>query len=105
MSRMRAVLSDDAVTMRDPSGLNAAEFTGPSSPLRTRISLPVAASQMRAVLSHDAVTMRDPSGLNAAEVTQSSMAAEDGDLLAGRGVPDARGLVQRRRDDARPVAG
>ena len=48
---------------------------------------------MRAVLSSDAVTMRDPSGLNAAEITASLMASEDDDLLAGRGVPDAGGLV------------
>ena len=64
---MRAVLSSDAVTMRDPSGLKAADITAPSWPRRTAISLAVAASQMRAVLSYDAVTMRDPSGLKAAE--------------------------------------
>ena len=89
---MRAVLSADAVTMRDPSGLNAAESHRLMA-LRTTISLPVAASQMRAVLSSDAVTMRDPSGLNAAEVTAAVMASEDDDFLAGRGVPDAGGLV------------
>src|SRR6516164_3185479 len=71
---MRAVLSCDAVTMRDPSGLNAAECTLEENmpvpwPRRTAISLALAASQMRAVLSSDAVTMRDPSGLKAAEVT------------------------------------
>ena len=68
-SQMRAVLSSDAVTMRDPSGLKAAERTALSWPRRTAISLAVAASQMRAVLSSDAVTMRDPSGLKAAEFT------------------------------------
>jgi hypothetical protein len=62
---MRAELSADAVTMRDPSGLKAAEYTEPSSPCRTAISLALATSQMRAVLSRDAVTMRDPSGLKA----------------------------------------
>src|SRR5262249_36381332 len=66
---MRAVLSDDAVTMRDPSGLKAAEFTALSWPRRTAISFAVAASQMRAILSDEAVTMRDPSGLEAAEDT------------------------------------
>ena len=71
-----------------------------SWPLRTAIAMPVAASQTRAVLSKDAVTMRDPSGLNAADLTQLLVAAEDGDRLAGRGVPDARGLVVRRGDDA-----
>ena len=90
---MRAVLSPDAVTMRDPSGLKAAEFTQSSWPRRTAISLALAASQMRAVLSHDAVTMRDPSGLKAAEFTAFVMAAQDRDLLGGRGVPDAGGVV------------
>jgi hypothetical protein len=68
-SQMRAVLSSDAVTMRDASGLKAAELTRPSWPRRTAISLALAASQMRAVLSTDAVTIRDPSGLKTAELT------------------------------------
>src|SRR5262245_66478306 len=67
---MRAVMSDDAVTMRDPSRLKAVENKACSCPRRTAISLALAAFQMRAVLSHDAVTMRDPSGLKAAEVTE-----------------------------------
>src|SRR5262249_14994687 len=54
---------------RLPSGLKAAEFTMPSWPRRTAISLAVAASHRRAVLSHDAVTMRAPSRLKAAEET------------------------------------
>ena len=89
---MRAVLSYDAVTMRAPSGLKAADVTSSSCPRRTVISLPVAASQMRAVLSNDAVTMRAPSGLNAAE-SPGLVSAQDRDFLAGGGVPDARGLV------------
>ena len=68
-SQTRAVLSSDAVTMRDPSGLKAADRTESAWPLRTAIALPVAASQTRAVLSDDVVTMRDPSGLKAAELT------------------------------------
>src|SRR5215472_3920355 len=71
-SQMRAVLSLDAVTMRDPSRLKAADITQLSWPRRTAISLALAASQMRAVLSLDAVTMRDPSGLMAADHTGSS---------------------------------
>ena len=71
-SQTRAVLSADAVTMRDPSGLKAAEVTQFKWPRRTAISLAVAASQTRAVLSNDAVTMCDPSGLKAAEVTRLS---------------------------------
>ena len=39
------------------------------------------------------MTMRDPSGLKAADCTRWLMAAQDRDLLAGRGVPDAGGLV------------
>src|SRR5215470_814746 len=68
-SQMRAVLSADAVTMRVPSGLKAAEVTWSLWPRRIAISVAVAASQMRAVLSHDAVTMRVPAGLKAAEST------------------------------------
>src|SRR5262249_59076179 len=64
--------SNEAVTMRDPSGLKAAEYTALSCPRRTAISLPVAVSQMRAVPSCDAVTMRDPSGLKAADRTRPS---------------------------------
>ena len=64
---MRAVLSDDAVTMRDRSGLKAAEFTTSSNSCFT-INLPLAPSQMRTALSADAVTMRDRSGLKAAEL-------------------------------------
>ena len=66
-SQMRAVLSVDTVTMRDPVALKAAVHTTASCPRRTAISLPVAVSKMRAVLSDDAVTMREPSGLKAAE--------------------------------------
>ena len=54
--------------------------------------LALAASQMRAVLSPDAVTMRDPSGLKAANYILL-MAAQDRDLLAARGVPDAGGVA------------
>ena len=51
-SHSRAVLSQDAVTMRLPSGLNAALATTSSWPLSgSPTSLPVAASQIRAVLS------------------------------------------------------
>src|SRR5262249_59480065 len=69
---MRAVSSSDAVTIRDPSGLKAADDTMFSWPRRTATSLALAASQMRAVLSAEAVTMRDPSGLKAAESTEPS---------------------------------
>jgi hypothetical protein len=66
VSQTLAVLSRDAVTTRDPSGLNTALETASSCPRRTAISLPVAASQIRAVLSEEAAMMRDPLGLNAA---------------------------------------
>jgi hypothetical protein len=115
---MRAVLSHDAVTMRVPSGLNAAENTATSCLRRTVISLAVAASQIRAVLSADAVTMRDPSGLcgcrvpddgrscpltrgdartvgaEGSRVHRPIMAAQDRDLRRGGGVPDPGGLVK-----------
>src|SRR5712671_4335640 len=67
---MRALLSSDAVTIRDPSGLKAAVHTTSVWPRRTAISLVLERSQIRAVLSPDgatlspdAVMMRDPSGL------------------------------------------
>ena len=63
----RAVLSSDTVTMRLPSGLNAADETGSTCPLSSAMRDPLSAIQTRAVLSSDAVTMRLPSGLNAAE--------------------------------------
>jgi len=69
---IRPVLSQDAVTMRVPSGLNAALATSSIGPLSgSPTGLQVAASQIRAVLSLDAVMMRVPSGLNAAFHTAS----------------------------------
>jgi hypothetical protein len=62
----RAVLSADAVTMRLPSGLNAALNTPSLWPTSVPICLPVSASHSRAVSSADGVTTRLPSGLNAA---------------------------------------
>ena len=57
------VRSIDAVTMRVPSGLNAALLT---SLLSSSNSAPVAAFHTRAVRSPDAVTISAPSGLKAA---------------------------------------
>src|SRR5437773_7177525 len=71
LSQSHTVLSLDAVTMRDPPGLNDANITGLGW-TRVAINLPVALSQIRAVLSADAVTMRDPSGLNKAHDTVAS---------------------------------
>ena len=70
-SHSRAVLSLEAVTMRVPSGLNAALRTLPSARCMRPIGSPVAASHSRTVLSPDAVTTRAPSGLNAAPLTTS----------------------------------
>ena len=67
-SHSRAVPSSLAVTMRVPSGLNAAELTQPVCPSRTASGCPCP-SHSRAVPSALAVTMRVPSALNAAEVT------------------------------------
>ena len=104
-SQIRAVLSEDAVTMRLPSGLNAALYTASSWPLSgSPIGLPVAASQIRAVLSQDAVTMRLPSGLNAALVHPPSWPLSGSPIgLPRRGVPDPRRLVRRGGDDALAV--
>ena len=87
-------LVPDAVTMRLPSGLNAALHTILMALSGSPIGLPVSASQTRAVLSSDAVTMRLPSGLNAALDHSILMALERlADRLAGRGVPHPRRLV------------
>ncbi len=96
-SHNRAVLSSDAVTTRLPSGLNAAELTGPVCPWRVAMVLPESASQTRAVLSAEAVTTRLPSGLNAAECTEPRVPLERGEGLAGVGVPDPRRLVVMMR--------
>ncbi len=71
VSQMCAVWSKEAVTMRRPSGENAALRTASSWPESTASGLAVSASQMRAVLSSEAVTMRRPSGENAADRTTS----------------------------------
>jgi len=58
-SQIRAVLSQDAVTMRWPSELNAALVTAPSCPLSgPPIGLPLAASQIVVVLSGSAFVAR-----------------------------------------------
>ena len=88
-SQTRAVLSPEAVTIRLPSGLNAAEWTDEVCPWREARGLPESASQTRAVLSAEAVTIRLPSGLNAA-VWTVGVPLEGGDGLAGVGVPDPR---------------
>ena len=67
----RAVLSAEAVTIRSPDRLNAAQLTAPSC-WKMKIWAPVRASHSRAVLSLDAVTMRSPEGLNAAQLTAPS---------------------------------
>jgi hypothetical protein len=68
-SHTRAVLSEEAVTMRNPSGLNTALRTGPLCSLRILSGSPLLASQILAVLSSEAVTTRVPSGLNEAKLT------------------------------------
>src|SRR5262249_55247683 len=62
----RAVLSPDAVTIRLPSGLNAALVTLASCPLNSAMGRPVSAFHSRAVRSPEVVTMSLPSGLDAA---------------------------------------
>jgi hypothetical protein len=68
-SQSFAVQSLLTVTIRDPSGLNAADQTPSVWPLSVRISAPLFASHTFAVLSQLAVTIRDRSGLNDAEET------------------------------------
>src|SRR5215831_17300711 len=70
-SQILAVALCEAVTMREPSGLNAADQTISPRPRRTAGFL-AARSQTRAVPSADAVTNWVPSGLNAADATAPS---------------------------------
>jgi hypothetical protein len=65
-SHSRAVLSQDAVTISLPSGLNDARLTTSSCCMGWPIGAPVAASHIRAVLSWLAVATLAPSGLNPA---------------------------------------
>src|SRR5271166_88273 len=65
-SHTRAVLSEDTVATRLPSGLKAALETISPCRIGLPIGAPVAASHTRAVLSVDAVTTRAPSEQNAA---------------------------------------
>ena len=81
-SQIRAVLSQEAVTISFPLGLKAASMRT-SRPLITPIGRPLAASQICAVLSPDAVTMRVPSGLNATLSTAHWMPFE-GEDFAGQ---------------------
>src|SRR6185503_10277970 len=67
-----AVLSLDAVTMRWPSELHAADLTEASWPLRTMVAPRPSAVHTLAVLSLDIVTMCCPSGLHAADSTSYS---------------------------------
>ena len=90
------------MTTRVPSGENAAQLIRASCPRRKAISLPVAASHSHAVLSSEAVMTRVPSGEKVADPTKS-LTAQDSDFLAGRGVPQPRGIVIGGGDDARPV--
>ena len=103
-SQMRAVLSSDAVTTRLPSPLNAALNTsryglsGRRSPCRSPHP------RCARCCHRDAVTTRLPSPLNAAVRHLVGMAFQDGDLLAALRIPDARGVVARRRHHPLAVA-
>ena len=63
-SQTLAVRSQLAVTIRDPSGLNAAEPMPPVCPLRVRTRPPSSRPRPSPFRSTIAVTIRDPSGLN-----------------------------------------
>src|SRR5947199_156037 len=71
-SHTRAVLSQEAVTIRRPSALKLAASTGRLWRNGSPTGLPLCASHTRAVLSLEAVTIRRPSALKLAAVTPSS---------------------------------
>ena len=70
-SQMRAVLSADAVTMRDPSGLKAADY-GARMASQDRDLLAGGGVPDAGGLVPEAVTMREPSGLKTARSTWPS---------------------------------
>ena len=70
--QIRAVLSAEAVTISDPSGLKLPDSTKSSCPRSTATCLPVLVSHSRAVLSSDAVMMRSPFGSKFADLSISS---------------------------------
>src|SRR5262245_25805826 len=72
VSHNRAIPSEHAVTMRLPSGLNAALFTSYEWHLSTPIDLPLSASHTRAVQPLGAVPRRLPPRRKAALLTGSS---------------------------------
>ena len=95
---MRAVLSVDAVTMREPSGLKAAELVAAVCPRRrcdllTRRGFEDARGPVGQ--PPDDVTMRAPSGLKAAEVNRALGTSYDRDLAGRFSIPDVRAPVMR----------
>ncbi len=69
-SHSRTVLSQLALAIVRPSGLNATDLTGSSWPLRgVPIAAPLFASHSRTVLSLLALAIVRPSGLNATDLT------------------------------------
>ena len=60
----------------------------------------MATSQTRAVLSNEAVTTRRPSGEKSIVSTKSLVPGQRPTLSTCRSIPNARGLVERRRADA-----
>ena len=85
------------MTIREPSGLNAAEMTPTGVPLEGEELGPVLASHTFAVPSSLAVTIRDPSGLNAAEVTPAGVPLEGEELGARSSRPTPSPSCPRSR--------
>ena len=98
----RAVLSQEVVTMRWPSGLNATEVSASECPFSSAGGREPSARHTRATPSCEAVTMLCPSGLYTAAATASSCSIEHERLPISVGVPHARGPILRGRDDALP---
>ncbi len=61
-SHIRAVLSQDPVASREPSGEKETELTTPGCPVRVMMVFPDLKSHIRAVLYLDPVAIREPSG-------------------------------------------
>ena len=88
-----AVSSSDAVTIRNPSGLKAAELTRRAWPRRA-LAIPLGRCVPDAgCLVHRRSNNADAIRTEGRAIHGTGMAAQDGDLLAGHGIPNAGGHV------------
>src|SRR5215510_7955752 len=94
LTQIRAVLSVDAVTTPEPSGLKAADMIGPSCPVEDLDRLCRCDVPDRRVMIDRRGDYVRPVGAEISGDDFISMRPQDRDLPAGRRVPNPRRLVQ-----------